>query len=81
MYDPQQKTLLADKGEIRVGPKYQCDIQPLLKDGMSLKLFKKSKQKDICICKHFTDCSVIVLSILNLFAYCWNGCIHGLVGI
>ncbi|KAL4238896.1 Metastasis-associated protein mta1 [Mactra antiquata] len=33
VYDPQQKTLLADKGEIRVGPKYQCDIQPLLKDG------------------------------------------------
>lgn len=26
VYDPTQKTLLADKGEIRVGSKYQCDI-------------------------------------------------------
>ena len=25
VYDPSQKTLLADKGEIRVGSKYQCD--------------------------------------------------------
>ena len=26
VYDPQQKTLLADKGEIRVGTRYQADI-------------------------------------------------------
>ncbi|XP_023697026.1 metastasis-associated protein MTA1-like isoform X2 [Paramormyrops kingsleyae] len=26
VYDPQQKTLLADKGEIRVGSKYQADV-------------------------------------------------------
>ena len=26
VYDPQQKTLLADKGEIRVGGKYQADM-------------------------------------------------------
>uniref|UniRef100_A0A3Q0SKP0 Metastasis associated 1 n=1 Tax=Amphilophus citrinellus TaxID=61819 RepID=A0A3Q0SKP0_AMPCI len=32
VYDPQQKTLLADKGEIRVGNKYQADITDLLKD-------------------------------------------------
>jgi len=38
VYDPQQKTLLADKGEIRVGPRYQCDIQPLLKQGKSFTL-------------------------------------------
>lgn len=30
VYDPQQKTLLADRGEIRVGPKYQAEIPPLL---------------------------------------------------
>jgi len=37
VYDPQQKTLLADKGEIRVGNKYQADITDLLKEGkMSL---------------------------------------------
>ncbi|KAL1501142.1 hypothetical protein ABEB36_006526 [Hypothenemus hampei] len=35
VYDPTQKTLLADKGEIRVGSRYQCDVPPLLKDGES----------------------------------------------
>ncbi|CAG9764004.1 unnamed protein product [Ceutorhynchus assimilis] len=33
VYDPTQKTLLADKGEIRVGSRYQCDIQPFLCEG------------------------------------------------
>lgn len=33
VYDPTQKTLLADKGEIRVGSRYQTDVQPLLRDG------------------------------------------------
>ncbi|KAG7510968.1 hypothetical protein JOB18_037045 [Solea senegalensis] len=33
VYDPQQKTLLADKGEIRVGNKYQADITDLLNEG------------------------------------------------
>ncbi|XP_078287344.1 metastasis-associated protein MTA1-like isoform X3 [Rhinoraja longicauda] len=32
VYDPQQKTLLADKGEIRVGPRYQADIPDMLKE-------------------------------------------------
>lgn len=35
VYDPTQKTLLADKGEIRVGSRYQCDIQSLLREGES----------------------------------------------
>lgn len=26
VYDPQQKTLLADKGEIRVGSKFQAEV-------------------------------------------------------
>lgn len=30
VFDPQQKTLLADKGEIRVGAKYQCEVPPML---------------------------------------------------
>ncbi|XP_077418673.1 metastasis-associated protein MTA1 [Vanacampus margaritifer] len=33
VYDPQQKTLLADKGEIRVGNKYQADITDMLNEG------------------------------------------------
>ncbi|XP_017008301.2 metastasis-associated protein MTA3 isoform X2 [Drosophila takahashii] len=32
VFDPNQKTLLADKGEIRVGSRYQCDIPARLKD-------------------------------------------------
>lgn len=40
VYDPQQKTLLADKGEIRVGSKYQADANSvqLLKEGSSVPL-------------------------------------------
>uniref|UniRef100_A0AAG5CTC4 Uncharacterized protein n=1 Tax=Anopheles atroparvus TaxID=41427 RepID=A0AAG5CTC4_ANOAO len=33
VFDPTQKTLLADKGEIRVGARYQTDLQQLLKPG------------------------------------------------
>jgi hypothetical protein len=33
VFDPTQKTLLADKGEIRVGSRYQTDLQHLLKEG------------------------------------------------
>uniref|UniRef100_A0A1A9W705 Metastasis-associated protein MTA3 n=1 Tax=Glossina brevipalpis TaxID=37001 RepID=A0A1A9W705_9MUSC len=32
VFDPTQKTLLADKGEIRVGSRYQSEISPKLKD-------------------------------------------------
>lgn len=32
VFDPTQKTLLADKGEIRVGQKYQTDMQRFLKE-------------------------------------------------
>ena len=32
MFDPTQKTLLADKGEIRVGSRYQTDVTPLLRE-------------------------------------------------
>lgn len=32
VFDPTQKTLLADRGEIRVGSRYQTDVTPLLKD-------------------------------------------------
>ncbi|XP_066281411.1 metastasis-associated protein MTA3-like isoform X4 [Branchiostoma lanceolatum] len=32
VYDPVQKTLLADKGEIRVGSRYQAEVPPILKE-------------------------------------------------
>nr|XP_023676918.1 metastasis-associated protein MTA3-like isoform X5 [Paramormyrops kingsleyae] len=33
VYDPTQKTLLADKGEIRVGPRFQADVPDMLSEG------------------------------------------------
>lgn len=33
MFDPVQKTLLADQGEIRVGSKYQAEIPEKLSEG------------------------------------------------
>lgn len=33
VFDPTQKTLLADKGEIRVGTRYQTEVTNLLKEG------------------------------------------------
>ncbi|KAG7492507.1 hypothetical protein MATL_G00015320 [Megalops atlanticus] len=33
VYDPTQKTLLADKGEIRVGPRFQADAPDMLQEG------------------------------------------------
>lgn len=32
VFDPTQKTLLADKGEIRVGSRYQTEVTPLLRE-------------------------------------------------
>lgn len=33
VFDPTQKTLLADKGEIRVGSRYQTEVTHLMKEG------------------------------------------------
>jgi metastasis-associated protein MTA len=33
VYDPQQKTLQADRGEIRIGSTYQAQVQSLLQEG------------------------------------------------
>ena len=38
MFDPTHKTLLADKGEIRVGSRYQAEPPSLLKEGQSHQL-------------------------------------------
>lgn len=36
VFDPVQKTLLADQGEIRVGSKYQADIPDKLDEGQKV---------------------------------------------
>jgi len=38
VFDPTHKTLLADKGEIRVGSRYQAEPPSLLKEGQSHQL-------------------------------------------
>lgn len=43
VYDPTQKTLLADKGEIRVGPRFQADVPEMLQEG-------QSKLHGVCVC-------------------------------
>lgn len=40
VFDPVQKTLLADQGEIRVGSKYQAEIPDKLAEG-KLEKFNK----------------------------------------
>lgn len=40
VFDPSQKTLLADKGEIKVGSRYQTEVTNLLKEGKMF-YFKK----------------------------------------
>lgn len=42
VYDPSLKTLLADKGEIRVGPRYQADVPDMLAEGKCM-IFDQSK--------------------------------------
>lgn len=39
VFDPSQKTLLADKGEIRVGSRYQTEVTNLLKEGKNNTFF------------------------------------------
>ena len=34
VYDPNQKTLLVDKGEIRIGLDYQAEIPPYISPGV-----------------------------------------------
>ena len=36
VYDPNQKTLMVDKGEIRIGSDYQADILPMVTTSMCL---------------------------------------------
>lgn len=42
VFDPVQKTLLADQGEIRVGSKYQAEIPDKLAEGKHTRQIKVS---------------------------------------
>lgn len=41
VYEPNQKTLLADRGEIRVGSRYQAEVQPKKPEQSEIDLDKK----------------------------------------
>ena len=48
IYDPTQKTLLADKGEIRLGKNYQCEnIPSLLADPKSDPKFDEDLEEQV----------------------------------
>nr|XP_040055586.1 metastasis-associated protein MTA1 [Gasterosteus aculeatus aculeatus]XP_040055587.1 metastasis-associated protein MTA1 [Gasterosteus aculeatus aculeatus] len=73
VYDPQQKTLLADKGEIRVGNKYQADITDLLKedeeDGRDLeKLEEKIFDPNSLLTEKQIDQFLVVARSVGTFA-------------
>ncbi|XP_028293705.1 metastasis-associated protein MTA1 [Gouania willdenowi] len=73
VYDPQQKTLLADKGEIRVGNKYQADITDLLtedeKDGRELeKLEEKVWDPNSMLTEKQIDQFLVVARSVGTFA-------------
>lgn len=73
VYDPQQKTLLADKGEIRVGNKYQADITDLLQedeeDGRDLdKLEEKVWDPNSSLTEKQIDQFLVVARSVGTFA-------------
>lgn len=70
MYDPQQKTLLADKGEIRVGNKFQADITDLLKEGTSPLIVTH------VVIDFFVSCWGICSSLAFLLNFCLSKTIH-----
>ena len=39
VYDPNQKTLMVDKGEIRIGSDYQADIFPMVTTSMCICMY------------------------------------------
>ena len=83
VYDPTQKTLLADKGEIRVGPRFQADVPEMLQEGqcdlclifLQVLLFMQfySNIYILCVCL-FIVCPYLTGTIqfhviINLFSF------------
>eukprot|EP00061_Rhincodon_typus_P018620 g47857.t1 len=73
VFDPLQKTLIADQGEIRVGPKYQADIPDKLADGESdnrnqLKMETKVWDPDNPLTDRQIDQFLVVARAVGTFA-------------
>ncbi|KFV64361.1 Metastasis-associated protein MTA3, partial [Dryobates pubescens] len=73
VYDPSLKTLLADKGEIRVGPRYQADVPDMLAEGElddreQAKLEVKVWDPDSPLTDHQIDQFLVVARAVGTFA-------------
>ncbi|XP_015668591.2 metastasis-associated protein MTA3 [Protobothrops mucrosquamatus] len=73
VYDPSLKTLLADKGEIRVGPRYQADVPDILSEGETddreqAKLEVKVWDPDSHLTDHQIDQFLVVARAVGTFA-------------
>uniref|UniRef100_A0AAZ3PLH8 Metastasis associated 1 family, member 3 n=1 Tax=Oncorhynchus tshawytscha TaxID=74940 RepID=A0AAZ3PLH8_ONCTS len=73
VYDPTQKTLLADKGEIRVGPRFQADVPDMLQEGESdewdqSKLEEKLWDPDCPLSSKQIDQFLVVARAVGTFA-------------
>uniref|UniRef100_A0A4W5K4S5 Metastasis associated 1 family, member 3 n=1 Tax=Hucho hucho TaxID=62062 RepID=A0A4W5K4S5_9TELE len=73
VYDPTQKTLLADKGEIRVGPRFQADVPDMLLEGDSderdqSKLEEKLWDPDCPLSSKQIDQFLVVARAVGTFA-------------
>ncbi|XP_055740915.1 metastasis-associated protein MTA3-like isoform X1 [Salvelinus fontinalis] len=73
VYDPTQKTLLADKGEIRVGPRFQADVPDILQEGDSderdqSKLEEKLWDPDCPLSSKQIDQFLVVARAVGTFA-------------
>uniref|UniRef100_A0A8D0LBL5 Metastasis-associated protein MTA3 n=1 Tax=Sphenodon punctatus TaxID=8508 RepID=A0A8D0LBL5_SPHPU len=73
VYDPSLKTLLADKGEIRVGPRYQADVPDMLLEGElddreQAKLEVKVWDPDSALTDHQIDQFLVVARAVGTFA-------------
>lgn len=60
VYDPSQRTLLADKGEIRVGSRFQAESLPYVLPG-------KFRRFKICLVGSFTGLSILYLKIYRYY--------------
>ena len=68
VYDPNQKTLLVDKGEIRVGTDYQAEIPPYVDPGKPLTYGVFTREVDhqtfFCVLAGVAACAPALLVLL-----------------
>lgn len=79
VYDPNQKTLLVDKGEIRTGTDYQAEIPPYIDPGEKMALTVVYRIEGIAlVCAKLYGCRSkrVALGEYGCVWYCVFVCIH-----